>query len=316
MPRIVTAPTDLTFTRGAEDRRALHLAMGLSLVLGVLMFVMKVTAYLLTGSAAILSDAAESVVHVAAVTFAAYSLRLSFRPADDLHLYGHTKISFFSAGFEGAMIILAALYIIYASGAKWWGGLHLENLGLGTVLTVLATIINGALGGYLVWLGEKKRSLILEANGKHVLTDCWTSLGVIVGLLLTLWTGWLPFDPIFAILVALNILWSGAGLIRRSVGGLMDATDPETHLKLVALLDAETGRQGVGYHDLRHRNLGDAQRVVVHLLFPAHLSIRDAHAIATRIEETVEATLNPGSQVITHLEAAEDHTDVHGARAH
>ncbi len=147
--------------------------MGWSLVIGVLMFVMKVGAYLLTGSAAILSDAAESVVHVAAVAFAAYSLRLSFRPADDQHLYGHTKISFFSAGFEGAMIILAALYIIYEVVAKWRAGLHLENLGLGTGLTALAMVINGVLGGYLVWLGKQKRSIILEANGKHVLRACF-----------------------------------------------------------------------------------------------------------------------------------------------
>ncbi len=139
---------------------------------------------------------------------------------------------------------------------------------------------------------------------------------MIIGLILTLATGWLPFDPIFAILVASNILWSGAGLVRRSVGGLMDAADPQTHRRLVDLLEAETGKHGIGYHDLRHRNIGDGHWVEVHLLFPATTPIRDAHRIATRIEETVESTLDPGSHVITHLEAVEDHADVHGTRAH
>ncbi len=297
-------------TRHSEtDRRTLRTAMGVSLVVGILMFVIKVSAYLLTGSAAILSDAAESVVHVAAVCFAVYSLRLSFRPADDEHLYGHTKISFFSAGFEGAMIILAALYIIYESIAKWREGLHLQHLGAGTWLTVATVIINGGLGGYLIWLGRQKGSIILVANGKHVLTDCWTSLGVVVGLVLTQLTGWLPCDPIFAILVASNILISGAGLVRRSIGGLMDAADPRTHRRLVELLEGESRKQGIGYHDLRHRNIGDAHWVQVHLQFPGETSIHEAHRIATVVEKTVKAALEPGSHIITHLEPFEDSAD-------
>ena len=198
------------------DRKALSFAMALSLAIGLLMFVMKVGAYLLTGSAAILSDAAESVVHVAAVIFAAYSLKLSYKPADESHLYGHAKISYFSAGFEGAMIILAAIYIIYESVHKWLTGLNLENLGFGVVLTAAAAAINGALGAYLVWLGRRKNSIILKANGKHVLTDCWTSLAVLVGLGLVLVTNWLPFDPICGIIMACNILISGTGLMKSS----------------------------------------------------------------------------------------------------
>ena len=169
--------------KSAADRKALTFAMRLSLVVGLLMFVIKVGAYLLTGSAAILSDAAESVVHVAAVAFAAYSLKLSYKPADESHLYGHAKIAFFSAGFEGAMIILAAAFIIYESIHKWFTGLHLENLGFGTALTGAAAAINGALGAYLLWTGRRRKSLILEANGKHVLTDCWTSVAVPTGQL-------------------------------------------------------------------------------------------------------------------------------------
>ncbi len=293
------------------DRKALSLAMNLSLGVGLLMFFLKMGAYLLTGSAAILSDAAESVVHVAAVTFATYSLRLSYRPADRDHLYGHAKIAFFSAGFEGAMIILAALYIIYASIDKWLGGLHLENLGFGTALTAAAAVINGALGGYLLWIGRRKNSLILEANGKHVLTDCWTSLAVLVGLALVLTTKWLPFDPICGILMACNILRSGSGLVKSAFVGLMDKADPEDQAKLTEILDRETQQRGLSYHQLRHRNLGDAHWVDVHLLFPEDSSLMDAHRTATGIEQMIKASLKPRAYVTTHLECAFDHETMH-----
>lgn len=293
------------------DRKAMSLAMTLSLVTGLLMFVMKVGAYLLTGSAAILSDAAESVVHVAAVIFAAYSLRLSYKPADESHLYGHAKIAFFSAGFEGAMIMLAAVYIIFESIRKWLGGLSLENLGFGTALTAAAVVINGCLGAYLVWLGRRKNSIILVANGRHVLTDCWTSIAVLVGLGLVLTTKWLPFDPICGIIMAVNILVSGAGLIRTSFGGLMDRADPEIHRKLSELLAREGAKPGLTYHHLRHRHLGDAHWVEVHLVFPEGVSLTDAHREATRIEQVLEASLEPRGHVTTHLESAADHDELH-----
>ena len=298
------------------DRASQMLAMTLSLLIGLLMFAIKVGAYILTGSAAILSDAAESVVHVAAVSFAFYSLRLSYRPADEGHLYGHAKIGFFSAGFEGAMIILAALYIIFAAIQKWVVGLELENLGLGTILTVLAMVINGVLGWYLIWTGKRRKSIILTANGKHVLTDCWTSLGVIIGLCLALLTGWLPWDPIAAIIVATNILVSGIGLIRQSIGGLMDIADPQIHQQIVELLDRETATHGVAYHGLRHRDLGDAYWVEIHLLFPQSTPIATAHRIATSIENAVAASLGLRSYVTTHLESIEDHDRVHPDKTH
>lgn len=293
------------------DRKALRFAMTLSLVIGCLMFVMKVSAYLLTGSAAILSDAAESVVHVAAVCFAAYSLRLSYKPADDEHMYGHAKVSFFSAGFEGSMIILAAVYIIYESIHKWMTGLHLENLGYGTLLTAAATLINGALGGYLGWLGRRKKSLILQANGKHVLTDCWTSAAVLVGLGLTVLTQWLPWDPICGILVAINILVTGGGLIRTAMAGLMDRADPAAHRQLVDLLNHETAQRGISYHALRHRSVGDAHWVELHFLFPEGTSIRDAHSTATAIEQIIERSLLPRAHVTSHLECETDHDALH-----
>jgi len=300
----------------AKDRAALSFGMTLSLLIGVLMLVMKLGAYLLTGSAAILSDAAESVVHVVAVGFAFYSLHLSYKPADEDHLYGHEKIAFFSAGFEGSMIVVAALYIIYEALEKWFLGLSLDNLGIGTLITALAAAINGMLGFYLLRMGKRRHSIVLEANGKHVLTDCWTSIGVLVGLGLTMVTGWLPWDPIFAILVAVNILFSGLGLIRRSLSGLMDRADPEVHRKLVAILDEETASRRILYHDLRHRSLGDLHWVELHLLFPKDISIQDAHRMATDIEHVVQKKLEPGAYVSTHLEAIEDHAIVHEKLQH
>jgi cation diffusion facilitator family transporter len=174
----------------------MRVAMCLSLAIGVLMLAGKVAAYLLTGSAAILSDAAESVIHVVAVAFAAFSLRVSARPADRKFPFGYERIAFFSAGFEGALIILAAVGIIIVSIQKWIAGIPLERLGEGSLLIVGAAALNAALGLYLVRVGKQNQSLILEANGKHVLTDSLTSFGVLVGLALVHVTGWKPFDPL------------------------------------------------------------------------------------------------------------------------
>jgi len=305
---------DLT-TAGAEPK-ALRFAMNLSLAAGFGMLVIKLSAWLLTGSAAILSDASESVVHIVAVVFAAYSLRLSQKPADDTHLYGHAKIGFFSAGFEGALIVVAAIFIFYEALSAWFGGLELQRLGLGTALTAAAGLINGVLGWYLIRVGRQRRSLILEANGRHVLTDSWTSLGVVVGLLLTMVTGWLPFDPLVAMAVAVNILVSGLRLLRESVGGLMDRADPEVHALLISILQRETARRGLEYHNLRHRNVGDAHQVEVHLLFPGSMKVEEAHRIATAIEAGIANELESDVTVTTHLEALEDHSDLHGDPEH
>jgi cation diffusion facilitator family transporter len=179
------------------------------------------------------------------------------------------------------------------------------------VLTAAAAAINGALGAYLLWLGRRNNSIILQANGKHVLTDCWTSLAVLVGLGLVLVTKWLPFDPICGIIMACNILLSGTGLIKSSFAGLMDKANPEIQKKLVEILTRESEKRGLTYHDLRHRNLGDAHRVVVHLVFPAGSSLAKAHREATRIEQLIQQSLEPCAYVTTHLECASDHDELH-----
>ena len=205
-----------------QQHREARLAMRLSLLVGVLMLTGKMTAYLLTGSSAIFSDAAESVVHVVVVAFALFSLWLSTRPAIPQFRYGFERITFFSAGFEGAMIVLAAGSILYNTTQTWRHGLALENLGSGVLLIVAAGVLNAGLGWYLLRTAKRNHSLILEADGKHVLTDSWTSFGVVAGLGLVMATGWKPFDPLVAFAIAANILWSGGRLIWQSLRELLD----------------------------------------------------------------------------------------------
>lgn len=290
--------------------------MRLSLAVGVLMLVGKGVAYAITGSAAILSDAAESVIHVVAVAFAAFALSLSTRPANQRFRYGYERIAFFSAGVEGALIGLAAVFIIVAAIEKWRSGLELQQLGTGTLIVLAAAALNLGLGGYLVYIGRKTRSIILEANGKHVLTDSWTSFGVVGGLLLVLVTGWKPFDPIVAILVALNILWSGWDLVRRSVAGLMDYSDPRVALDLEPHVAAVCADLGIAYHQVRFRDSGQRVLVDLHVLVPAEMSVGEAHRRATALEERLPDRVPFDVEVVTHIEAIEDHDDVHRVGAH
>jgi len=304
-----TTPAELQ--RERDERRAAQLAMRMSLAVGVLMLVGKTTAYFMTGSAAILSDFAESVVHVVAVAFAAFSLRLSTRPAAPNFLYGYERITFFSAGFEGAMIIAAAFWILVAAVQKWLAGLPLEHLGSGTLLLLAAGVLNAWLGWYLLQVGKRTHSLILEADGKHVLTDSLTSFGVVAGLGLVLLTGWKPFDPIIAIAVALNILWSGGRLAWRSAVGLLDYSDPQTGSRIREKLDALCAELGMHYHGVRFRTTGYRQLIEVHLLFPHATPVGEAHRLATILEERLPLELGARAEVITHLESLEDHEDVH-----
>jgi len=287
-------------------------AMTLSVAAGVLLLVLKAFAWAWTGSTAILSDLGESAAHLVAVGFAAYSLWLTLRPADANHLYGHAKVSFFSAGFEGAAIIAAALYILYEAVGAVVRGPELSHLPVGLALTAVTAVLNGALGWHLVRTGKKRGSIILEANGHHVLTDCWTSLGVMVALTLVTLTGWTYWDPIFAIAAALNILLSGFRLVRRSVSGLMDATDPAVHRAIEEIVKRETAKHGITHHNLRHRNIGDAHLVELHLDFPPDILLRDAHRVATAIEDSLEKSIHPAAHVITHLECEGDHNDEKG----
>lgn len=294
-----------------SDRIRMNKAMRLSLGIGFFMLLIKSYAYFLTGSAAIFSDAAESIVHVFAVGFAAYSMWLSHKPADKDHTYGHDRITFFSAGFEGALIMVAAFFILYQAVQKILYGFELENLDKGLLFISIATVLNGTLGLYLIRLGRKFHSIVLEADGKHILTDCITSLGVIIALILFHFTGWIYFDPILAILIGINILWTGWRLIHDAFHGLMDRADPDLDAKIRALLEKETTKKGARFHHLRHRNAGNRLMIDVHLLFPCHLPIAQAHELATDIEHKVEKLFEKPTEFVTHLEPIEGHDEIH-----
>lgn len=305
----MSAPSEKMRRVNRENRFAIRL----SLIFGLLMLVGKTAAYLLTDSAAIFSDAVESVVHIVAVGFAAFSLWLSTKPASRQFAYGYERISFFSAGFEGALIILAAVAILLTAIDKLLSGVEITNLGLGTGVIAAAGLVNAALGWYLVKRGRQNNSLILEANGKHVLTDSWTSFGIVGGLLLVLLTGWQILDPLFAIAVALQILWSGSRLVWRSVGGLMDYADPEIGRRLKQTLDELSQEFKVGYHGVRFRHTGYRLQIELHLLLPFETPLGEAHSIATRVEKFLQEALEEPTEVVTHLESLEDHGMVHGS---
>lgn len=276
--------------------------MNLSLAVAVVLLGAKTYASVVTGSSAIYSDAAESVVHVFAVAFAAWALRLSHKPADDTHHFGHDKIAFISAGFEGAMISAAAFLIFYEAGRQFIFGVELQNIALGLWITLVAALLNLVLGLSLVRVGKKTGSTLIRANGMHVLTDVWSSIAVLGALLLIQLTDWLWWDPIFAMLAALNILRVGLKLIRESLAGLLDEADPEIEREVKEILDRGVIERGLTYHNFRHRHSGHAHWIEFHLVFPNEMHVDRAHQLATELEAAVADAIGPSGRVITHLE--------------
>lgn len=266
------------------------------------MLIMKTSAYFLTHSAAIFSDALESVVHVVATTMAMYSVLLSARPADKSHPYGHGKIEFFSAGFEGAMIIIAAIAIVYQAVSAIILGPQLQKLGIGILFTIAASFINLFLGTFLIRTGKSTNSLTLVADGKHVLTDSWTSFGVVVGLGLVVFTGWELLDPLVAIAVAVNIIVSGYKLIRLSIGGLMDEADPSTLEKIVSIILRGRTAEWIDVHHLRVWRSGEIFHVDFHLTIPFYWNVDIAHAFEKKVLQRIAQDLGVGTQVLIHLD--------------
>jgi cation diffusion facilitator family transporter len=260
----------------------------ISLSIGIGMFVFKIGAYLITGSAAIFSDAAESVVHVLATGMALFSIILSSKPADDSHPYGHGNIEFFSAGIEGLLILIAAIFIIYESIGSIIAGPKLHQLGIGAIIITLASTVNLLLGNYLIRTGKKTNSLTLVADGKHVLTDSITSFGVIAGVLLVMLTDILLLDPIIAIVVALNILFTGWKLIRESVGGLMIEANPVILKKLSDTLIHAKKDYWIDIHELRFWQSGDKLFIDFHLILPYYFNIKQAHDEENFIESELQ----------------------------
>ncbi len=260
----------------------------ISLSIGIGMFIFKMGAYLITGSTAIFSDAAESVVHVMATSMALYSIILSSKPADDSHPYGHGNIEYFSAGIEGMLILIAAVFIIYTSIVAIINGPELQQLGIGAIIISIASTVNLLLGNYLIRTGRKTNSLTLVADGKHVLTDSVTSFGVIAAVLLVIVTHILILDPIIAIIVALNILFTGWKLIRESIGGLMNEANPATFNKLADKLIRIKKDYWIDIHELRFWQSGDKVFIDFHLILPYYFNIKQTHEEENLIEAELQ----------------------------
>lgn len=270
-------------------------------MVGFSMFFAKIGAYLLTGSAAIFSDAVESIVHILATGMALYSIILSNKPADESHPYGHNKVEYFSAGVEGFLIFTAAIVIIYSAISDIIKGPELEKLDTGAIIIFLAALINMFLGFYLIRIGKKTNSITLIADGKHVLTDSYTSAGVIVGVLLVIFTGYKLFDPIFAIAVGLNIIYTGFKLIRESVGGLMNEANQDVLNKITNVLTKNKKDYWIDIHELRYWQSGDRIFLDFHLLLPYYFNIQQTHKEENKIEEIFQNEFE-GSQLKIHFD--------------
>lgn len=277
----------------------------LSVATSIVVIAMKVVAWRVSGSVGLLSDALESLVNLAAALGAFLALRLAARPPDAEHNFGHSKAEYLSAVFEGVMIVAAAIAIIYAAVDRLVHPATLESVGLGLAISVAATVLNGIVAMVLLRAGRRHRSATLEADGKHLMTDVWTTAGVVVGVLLVALTGWLPLDSIVAITVAGNILVVGGRLVWRSGDGLLDAALPPEDVTVVTdVLDRFRG-QGVDFHDIRTRESGHERFLQLHMLVPGDWTVQRGHDCIEAVESALHERLDYLS-VTVHLEPIDD----------
>lgn len=277
----------------------------LSILAAVITITLKSVAYYFTGSVGLLSDALESLINLAAAIIALWMLKISAQPADEEHAFGHDKAEYFSSGIEGTLIFIAAVGIAYTAIQRLFEPQPLEQLGFGLVVSGVATAVNLFVAKILLRAGKNHHSLILEADGHHLMTDVWTSVGVVIGVGLVNLTGWLRLDAIVAILVALNITRTGYNLIKRSVLGLMDtAVAPEIQSIAEKVLANHTEKDGITFQNLRSRQAGMKKFFYVDILFPNDWTIHKVHEIADNIEVEIADKI-PNSTVFTHLEPLE-----------
>ena len=266
---------------------------------------LKAAAYSVTGSVGLLSDALESVVNLVAALLAVAMLRISLRPPDQDHAFGHEKFEFFSSGVEGGLILVAAGSIAYTALPRLWHPRVLEEIGLGMALATIASVINGLVALVLLRAGRKYRSAALEADGQHLMTDVWSSGAVLVGLLLMRLTGQAILDPILALLVAGYIAFVAVGLLNKASQGLSDTSMESTHVTLIEKILEPYSQQGVTYHALRTRRAGRSNFAQMHVLVPGDWTVRQGHELLEEIEKAISAAI-PGTRVVTHLEPVEE----------
>ena len=285
-----------------DDARVRLRAGLISLGVSVVLLGSKYAAYRLTGSTAILSDALESIVNVVAALFALGGLVFAGRPADRNHPYGHGKVEFFSAAFEGGLIAFAAVLIMYEVAQSLIRGPEVQQFGAGLAIVMAAGLVNLALGLFLVRTGRRARSLTLVADGQHVLSDFWTSLGVVVGLFLVRLTGLGWLDPLVAALVALNLMWTGARLVRHAAGGLLDEEDTGLLGRLREVLDRRLGGGVIRVHHLRAIRSGRFHHVEAHLVVPEFWSVDRAHDLSERVAAEVIEELGVDGELVFHTD--------------
>lgn len=294
----------------------------LSIVAAVSTIVLKSYAYWLTDSVGLLSDALESVINLVAAVIVLIVLSIASRPPDDKHAYGHDKIEYFSSGAEGVMILLAAFSIAFSAWERLKNPVPLQQLDLGIAISVFASLINLIVARVLIRVGSRRQSITLEADGKHLMTDVWTTIGILMGIGIiavgnhfetTLdyarylgMNGWEVLDPIIAILVAINIVWAGLQLIRRTISGLMDAALPEEELAdIVNILERFAASDQITYHALRSRYAGARRFISVHVLVPGDWSVQQGHDLLETIEQQIMDKFD-NMDIDTHLEPIED----------
>lgn len=287
--------------------KAMKLAYG-SVAVALIVLAIKAVAWWLTGSVALMSDALESIVNVATAIAALWAVRVAAIPADDDHPFGHHKAEYFSAVLEGVLIVIAAIFILREAWGAWLSPREIMQPWPGLAINILASVLNGFWCWILLREGRKLRSPALIADGRHLLSDVISSVGVTIGVFLAILTGWLWLDAVLAALVALNILWSGWGVIRASVGGLMDASVPEAELDQMRGLIRANAEGAVEAHDLRARQAGSATFVEFHLVVPGGMTVDAAHDICDRIEAALQQE-KPECIVTIHVEP--DHKAKH-----
>lgn len=272
---------------------------------------LKGVAWWLTGSVGLLSDAIESLVNLAGALMALWMLAVAERPSDEGHPFGHSKAEYFSSAFEGFLIVVAAASIGYTAVGRLFNPQPLEGVGLGLAVSVAASAINLAVARLLMKVGKAHRSITLEADANHLMTDVWTSVGVILGVGLVAMSGWNWLDPTIALLVAANIVWTGWQLMSRSAAGLMDAALPADDVAKAEAVLQRYREHKISYHALRTRQSGRQSFIGVHVLVPGEWSVRVAHGWVERIEGDLRKTL-PGVRVTVHMEPIDDPRSMDG----
>lgn len=286
-------------------QQSLRVYMYLSIAAALVTMGVKFIGYFLTGSVGLFSDAAESVVNLVAALVGLWAVTLAARPADADHTYGHTKSEYFSSGVEGALILVAALIIAVEAIPRLFHPEPINQAFVGLSFSVFGAVINGVLAWFMLRAGKKQRSITLEADAHHLFADVVTTVGVLVGILLVALTKWYILDPIVALLVAVNIIWTGVKLLRQTGLGLLDTALPKEDRDAVNTILDSYRKQGIEFHALRNRMAGRRRFVSFHVIVPGNWTVLKGHAICEEIELAICQAL-PESSVFTHLEPKED----------